>query len=79
MENFSFEHVRQGVQRYKEALQRVIKHNMRDMAVTKATLLVEVGEAVEVKPSGIDMSDSNEAALGDKQKGWLSMVVILVS
>ena len=79
MENVSFDHVRKGVQRYKEALQRVIQHKARDMAVTKAALSVEVEEAVELKASDVDMSDLNEAALGDKVKGWHSMDVIEVS
>ena len=79
MENVSFDHVRKGVQRYKEALQRVIQHKARDMAVTKAALSVEVEEAVELKASDIDMSDLNAAALGDKIKGWHSMDVIEVS
>ena len=79
MENVSFDHVRKGVQRYKEALQRVIQHKARDMAVTKAALSVEVEEAVELKASNIDMSDLNAAALGDKIKGWHSMDVIEVS
>lgn len=79
MENVSFDHVRKGVQRYKEALQRVIQHKARDMAVTKAALSVEVEEAVELKASDIDMSDLNAAALGNKIKGWHSMDVIEVS
>ena len=66
MENVSFDHVKHGVQGYKEALQRVIKHKMRDMAVTKAALSVEVEEEVELKASDVNMSDLNEAALGDK-------------
>ena len=57
----------------------MIKHKMRDMAVTKAALSVAVEEVVELKASDVDMSDLNEAALGDKQKGWHSMDVILVS
>ena len=79
VKNVSFDHVRQGVHCYKESLQRVIKHKMRDMAVTKAALSVKVEEAVELKASDVDMSDLNEAALGDKVKGWHSMDVIKVS
>ena len=44
----------------------MIKHKMRDMAVTKAALSIEVEEAVELKASDVDMSDLNEAALDDK-------------
>jgi hypothetical protein len=69
MGNVSFGHVRQGVQHYKETLQQMIKHKMRDVAVTKAALSVEVEEAVELKASDVDMSDLNEAALGDKWDG----------
>ena len=47
----------------------MIKHKMRDMAVTKAALSVKVEEAVELKVSDVDMSDLNKAAFGDKQRG----------
>ena len=52
---------------------------MRDMAMTKAALSVEVDETVEFKASDINMSDLDEAALGEKQRGWYSMDVIMVS
>ena len=68
MENLSFDHVKLGVQRYKEALQQMIKHKMRDMTVTKATLSVEVEETTELKASDVDMSDLNETAPGVKVK-----------
>ena len=78
MENVSFDHVRHGVQHQNEALQQVIKDKMRDMAVTKAASSVEVEEAVELKASDVNMSELNEAALGDKHKGLNSMEVIMV-
>ena len=67
------------MQRYKEVLQRVIQHKMRDMAMTKAALSVEVEEAVELKASDVNMSDLNEATLSDKVKGWHFIDVTKVS
>ena len=66
------------MQRYKEVLPRVIKHRMRDMVVTEEALSVEVEDAVELKASDFNMSDLDEAALGDKQRKWHSMDVIMV-